>query len=47
MFYLPTAREERTASKSLKGRPVGPLQRLPDQKRSGSPRACDREQQKD
>ena len=39
-FYLPTAREERTASKSLKGRPAGPSQRLPEQRSRSSLRAC-------
>ena len=29
LFCLPTAREERTASKSQMGRPVGPWQRIP------------------
>ena len=39
-FHLPTAREERTASKSLKGRPAGPSQRLPEQRTCSSLRAC-------
>jgi hypothetical protein len=41
-FISPTAREERTASESRMGRPVGPKQRALDQMANGSPCAASR-----